>query len=135
MGVVMGLFWWWPFGKVPEVSANRLDAMRAQAPALPQLLDVRAPNEWRSGHIAGAINVPITEFGSSIAGLKLDPKRPIVAICRSAHRSIPAVRLLRQHGFDDACQLQGGMLAWVKAGLAVEGEGAAPLPPAGGATP
>ena len=131
----MGLFWWWPFGKVPEVSASQLDALRGQRGALPQLVDVRTPSEWQSGHIAGAVNVPITEFGSRIAGLKLDPKRPIVAICRSAHRSIPAVRLLRQHGFDDVCQLQGGMLAWLKAGLAVEGDGTAPAPPAGGAKP
>jgi rhodanese-related sulfurtransferase len=135
MGVVMGLFWWWPFGKVPEVPASELDTMRGKDRTRPQLVDVRAPTEWRSGHIAGAINVPITELGSRITGLKLDPKRPIVAICRSAHRSIPAVRLLRQHGFDDVCQLQGGMIAWVKAGLAVEGERAAPLPPAGGAMP
>jgi rhodanese-related sulfurtransferase len=126
MGVVMGLFWWWPFGKVPELSASQLDALRRQRGALPQLVDVRSPQEWQSGHLAGAVNVPITEFGSRIAGLKLDPKRPIVAICRSAHRSIPAVRLLRQHGFDNACQLQGGMLAWLKAGLAVEAGGVAP---------
>jgi AhpD family alkylhydroperoxidase len=118
-------FWWWPFGKVPEVSAHQLDAMLGADSSLPQLVDVRTSHEWVSGHIAGAIHVPITELGSRIAGLKLDPKRPIVAICRSAHRSIPAVRLLRQHGFDSACQLRGGMLAWAKAGLAVEGDGVA----------
>jgi len=117
----MGVFWWWPFGKVAEVSASQLDAMRKRGPR-PQLVDVRTPNEWVSGHIAGAVHVPITELGSRIDVLKLDPKRPIVAICRSAHRSVPAVRLLRQHGFDSACQLQGGMLAWLKAGLAVEVE-------------
>ena len=128
-------FWWWPFGKVPELSAHQLDAMLGPGSALPQLVDVRTSNEWVTGHIAGAINVPISELGSRIDGLKLEPKRPIVAICRSAHRSIPAVRLLRQHGFDNACQLQGGMLAWLKAGLAVEGDGAARRPPAGGARP
>ena len=130
----MGLFWWWPFGKVPEIAASRLDAMRRRGPR-PQLVDVRTPAEWGSGHIAGAISAPITELGSRIAGLNLDPKRPIVAICRSAHRSVPAVRLLRQHGFDNACQLQGGMLAWLKAGLAVEADSTAPPPPAGGARP
>ena len=86
--------------------------MRKGVSAPPQLIDVRTSTEWRSGHIAGAIHVPITELGAGIAGLKLDRDAPIVAICRAAHRSIPAVRLLREHGFGNACQLQGGMLAW-----------------------
>ena len=65
----MGLFWWWPFGKVPELSASQLDALRRQRDALPQLVDVRTPSEWQSGHIAGAVNAPITELGLRIAGL------------------------------------------------------------------
>jgi rhodanese-related sulfurtransferase len=40
----------------------------------------------------------------------------VVAICLTAHRSIPAVRLLRENGFE-ARQLQGGMLAWRAAQL------------------
>lgn len=118
----MGLFWWLPFGKVPEISAARLDKMRLEGAARPQLVDVRTGAEWRSGHIAGAIHVPVSELGSRIAHLQLDGTRPIVVICRSAHRSIPAVRLLQRHGFRDACQLQGGMLAWRQAALPVEGE-------------
>lgn len=116
----MDLFWWWPFGKVPEVSASRLLEMLRQDDAMPQLIDVREPHEWRSGHIAGAVNVPITQFGSRIAEVQLDPQRPIIAICRSAHRSIPAVRQLRKQGFNNVSQLQGGMLAWWKADLPCE---------------
>ena len=66
--------------------------------------------------------MPISELGSRIDSLNLDGTRPIVAICRAAHRSVPAVRLLRAHGFGDACQLQGGMIAWRKAELPVEGQ-------------
>ena len=124
----MGLFWWLPFGKVPEISATKLDTMRKDGAVRPQIIDVRTSAEWRSGHIAGAIHVPITEFGSRIDSLQLDRTRPIVAICRSAHRSIPAVRLLQRHGFRNACQLQGGMLAWRQAELPVEGDDS-PDPP------
>ena len=128
----MGLFWWLPFGKVPEISPTKLDTMRKDGAARPQIIDVRTSAEWRSGHIAGAIHVPITEFGSRIDSLQLDGTRPIVAICRSAHRSIPAVRLLQQHGFRNACQLQGGMLAWRQAELPVEGDDSSdpPMQPA-----
>lgn len=46
--------------------------------------------------------------------LKLNPDKLIIAICRSAHRSIPAVRLLREQGYRKTYQLEGGMLAWEK---------------------
>ena len=69
------------------------------------------PDELVSGHVRGAVNVPVTALASRLDALKLDPTRPVVAICLTAHRSVPAVRLLRQRGFD-ALQLVGGMIAW-----------------------
>ncbi len=122
--VAMKLLWWWPFGTVPEISAAQLDSMSTGGAAAAQIIDVRTGNEWRAGHIAGAIHVPISELGARLPGLHLDGTRPIVAVCRSAHRSIPAVRLLRRYGFTGACQLQGGMLAWKQHGLPVaDGDG------------
>ena len=118
----MRLPWWLPFGKVAEISPQKLDSMRREGSARPQIIDVRTKTEWQSGHIAGAVHVPITELGARIDRLQLDRTRPVVAICRAAHRSIPAVRLLQQHGFRNACQLQGGMLAWRQVGLPVESE-------------
>jgi len=88
----------------------------------PQILDVRTEREWRASRIEGAFNAPITSLHATLQGLDLEPQHPVVAICLSAHRSIPAVRALRDAGFSDVCQLRGGMLAWWKAGLpAVEG--------------
>ncbi len=112
------LLWWLPFGGVPEIDAQELNA-RPQGSAAPQIVDVRTPGEWRDSHIEGAINVPVTELKARLASLALDRSRPVVAICRSAHRSIPAVRLLRANGYD-ACQLRQGMQAWWRAGLPVE---------------
>lgn len=112
------LFWWLPFGGVPEIDAQELER-RFRDRRVPQLIDVRTPGEWRESHIAGAVNAPITELKSLLASLSLDRNRPVVAICRSAHRSIPAVRLLRAEGFD-ACQLRQGMQAWWRAGLPVD---------------
>lgn len=102
--------WWLPFGRVPEVAARDLSA-QLSAGSPPQLLDVRTAVEYGAGHIAGAVNVPVTALASRLDALPLDRSRPVVAICLSAHRSPPAVRLLRGHGFD-AAQLAGGMLAW-----------------------
>jgi rhodanese-related sulfurtransferase len=111
----MGLPWWFPFGAVPEVTATELAASLGSKTS-PLLLDVRSPLEFAGGHIEGAMNVPVTGFPEALADLALQPDRAVVAICLTAHRSTPAVRLLRRRGLD-ARQLAGGMLAWRAAGL------------------
>lgn len=115
--------WWLPFGAVPELAAREL-AVTLGGAGTPVLLDVRTTAEFEAGHIEGAINVPVTSLAASLPQLQLDPARPVVAICLTAHRSIPAVRLLRGHGLD-ARQLKGGMLAWRAAGLPESGRPAA----------
>jgi rhodanese-related sulfurtransferase len=107
--------WWLPFGSVPELRAPALfQALQGLVP--PQLVDVRTSNEFAAGHIEGALHVPINELARRLPELELDPGRPVVAICLTAHRSIPAVRLIRGHGLE-ARQLAGGMLAWRASGL------------------
>jgi len=111
----MRLHWWLPFGQVPESPARELaEALQRSAP--PLFLDVRTAGEFAAGHVEGAVNLPITELAHRLPELELDPGRPVVAICLTAHRSIPAVRLLRGHGLQ-ARQLAGGMRAWRAAGL------------------
>jgi rhodanese-related sulfurtransferase len=103
---------------VPEISAKDLHA-KLTSGSEPQILDVRTHHEWRASRIKGAVNAPITSLRTRLEDLNLEPRRPVVAICLSAHRSIPAVRALREMGFVDVCQLQGGMRAWWKAELPV----------------
>ena len=125
----MSLFWWIPFGKVPEMPADQIEKMRQDSGTALQILDVRTGLEWKASHIPGAINVPITEFNARLKALQLDKSRPVIAICLSAHRSIPAVRKLRQQGFKQAYQLRGGMLSWWHAKLPVTGDGSEPAKP------
>jgi rhodanese-related sulfurtransferase len=104
-------FWWLPVGRVPDISATELNMRLAGSTSL-QIIDVRSGTEWRRSHIPGAVNVPIHALKHRLAALQLDAQKPIIAICLSAHRSIPAVRLLEEQGFKNAVQLKGGMLAW-----------------------
>lgn len=118
----MALPWWLPFGAVPEIPPRKLAGDLAVDPA-PQVLDVRTGPEFRRGHVAGAIWVPIDALPRRLPALGLERGRPVVAICLTAHRSIPAVRLLRRAGFE-AAQLAGGMLAWRAAGFPeISGDG------------
>lgn len=111
----MRLPWWFPFGSVPEIAPADLSARLKQKP-WPQLVDVRTAAEFAAGHVRGAVNVPVTSLSSRLATLGLDRERPVYAICLTAHRSPPAVRLLRERGFE-AAQLAGGMVAWRASGL------------------
>lgn len=114
----MRLFDWLPLGSVPEIDAQALEQQLRDG-AAPQIIDVRTELEWKLSRIAGAVCVPVTQLEARLASLALDKSRPVIAICRSAHRSIPAVRLLRAKGFD-AYQLRKGMQAWWSAGLDVQ---------------
>ncbi len=105
-------FWWLPMGPVPEVSAEDLKREISRTRARPQLLDVRTDAEYRQGAIKGAVLMPISSLKGRVQQLPFDRSKPVVAICRSAHRSIPAVRILHNAGFADVRQLSGGMLAW-----------------------
>ena len=106
----MTLPWWLPLGAVPEIPPRQLAGDLANVPG-PQVVDVRTGAEFVRGHVRGAISVPISELPRRLEALGLDRGRRVVAVCLTAHRSIPAVRLLRRAGFD-AVQLAGGMLAW-----------------------
>ena len=93
---------------------NALDASKVQAER--EFVDVREDDEWQAGHIDGARHIPLRELSGRVAEL---PKgRPIVAVCRSGSRSAAAVRGLRQLGYD-AENLDVGVTAWTKAGLAL----------------
>lgn len=111
----MRLPWWLPLGSVPEIDARELAQRLKSEPDL-QLLDVRSANEYASGHIPGARSVPIQSFRQTYSDLGLDPGQPVMVVCLSSHRSLPAVRLLNDDGYD-SYQLANGMNAWLREGL------------------
>ena len=75
----------------------------------PLLIDVRQPDEYRNGHIAGAKLIPLGELKRNIK--KLSQNKEIVVVCASGNRSRTATRILVDAGFD-ATNVKGGMLSW-----------------------
>ncbi len=112
---------WLPFGAVPEIHARNLAARLADEGESPLLLDVRTTTEHARSRIPGARSVPIHTLAARMDALALSPGDEVVVICLSAHRSIPAVRLLRERGVE-AVQLEGGMRAWWSAALPTESD-------------
>jgi rhodanese-related sulfurtransferase len=73
------------------------------------LLDVRTREEFASGHVPGATNIPVQELGARLGELK-PAKQTIVVYCRSGGRSASAASVLRQAGYT-VCDL-GAMSNW-----------------------
>lgn len=87
------------------------------------VLDVRPPEEYRAGHIPGALSIPVGELH---ARLKELPKgREVVAYCRGPYcvMAVDAVELLRTKGFT-AHRMEHGVIDWRARGWRVAGEGA-----------
>lgn len=83
------------------------------------VLDVRPSEEYRAGHIPGALSIPLSELKQRLAGL---PKnREIVAYCRGPYcvMAIEAVELLRKKGFK-AHRMEQGVADWRARGWRIE---------------
>lgn len=63
-----------------------------------QIIDVRTPSEFASGHLKGAINLPLQTLGNNLSKIKKD--KPVITCCASGMRSSAAKRLLKSNGFD-----------------------------------
>ena len=74
------------------------------------LIDVREPYEFASGHVKGAMNIPLGTLPSKLGGL--DPAAETYVICQSGHRSASAVRRLAGAGFARPINVKGGTSAW-----------------------
>ncbi|MCP4127641.1 MAG: metalloregulator ArsR/SmtB family transcription factor [Gammaproteobacteria bacterium] len=83
------------------------------------VLDVRPPEEYASGHLSGAINIPLDELEKHLD--ELDPDHEVVAYCRGPHcvLAYDAVLRLREKGIN-ARRLDGGLPEWRLEGLPVE---------------
>ncbi len=95
-----------------EYKARFLDGKEAH-----QLIDVRTPEEFATGHIPGAVNINLKNLGRNMDRLPRD--RPIVLYCRSGARSANAASMLRQAGFTDIYDL-GGIISWAASGYPVK---------------
>ena len=62
------------------------------------IVDVRTPEEFRGGHVAGSINIPLDRLQDQLR--KIDKSKPVIACCRSGARSGMAVDVLKRAGFD-----------------------------------
>ncbi len=74
------------------------------------LVDVREPREFVTGHLEGAINIPVAVLQQRLA--EIAPQASPVFICRSGSRSLAACAIALRAGIAAPAHLEGGLLAW-----------------------
>ncbi|HEX7706438.1 MAG TPA: rhodanese-like domain-containing protein [Thermoanaerobaculia bacterium] len=94
------------------ITAEDLNQRLQASGEAPLVVDVREPDEFEKGHIAGAILAPLGNVEQNLSGVPKD--REIILVCRSGRRSGIAAERLTARGYTDLTNMQGGMLAWEK---------------------
>jgi len=104
---------------VRQISVGELHDLIRREEEL-QVLDVRRPAEYQSGHVPRAIAEPLSNLTENVSDLSMDPAKPTAVICAGGYRSSAAASLLEKHGFTNLINVMGGTSAWVNAGYPVE---------------
>ncbi len=114
-----GLLVWFAYSK-GWILANFTSVTPQQAVTLLEnddnvtLLDVRTPEEFRSGHLRDATLIPLGKLEANLNKLAPFKNRKILVYCRSGNRSVAASRILEKHGFTPL-NVKEGIIGLVRA--------------------
>jgi glyoxylase-like metal-dependent hydrolase (beta-lactamase superfamily II)/rhodanese-related sulfurtransferase len=97
----------------PQVREVTVEEVRKR-PSEVVVVDVREPEEFATGHIPDAVNLPQADLASRLDAIPHD--RPVFVICQGGFRSLRAAQFLGQRGFLNVASVQGGTEAWRAAG-------------------
>ena len=101
-------------GRTPQIAPRELQRQLTGGNR-PQVFDVRTDDEWRDGHLPGALHIMGGYLPERIGDVPRD--RPLVVMCGSGYRSTIAASVLERAGLSAVTNLTGGMKAWTDAGL------------------
>jgi len=103
--------------QVPEVSAQQVNELLKNNGKSPILLDVRESDEWRQGHLEGALPLPRGFLEIKVESVVPDKNAPIVAYCAGGVRSLLAAKAMKEMGYQNVSSMAGGYGAWKNGGF------------------
>ena len=83
------------------------------------LIDVRTPQEYQQGHIENSKNINIAGDSFKEEIQKLDKSQPVYVYCKVGGRSAKAASMLKEMGFEEVYDLEGGIRNWESSGMEV----------------
>jgi len=75
-------------------------------------VDVREAKDFRTGHVAGSLNIPFSKFKDSQKDLEKYRGKPIILICKYGQTTGPAGKMLVSAGFPNVYRMTGGITEW-----------------------
>jgi rhodanese-related sulfurtransferase len=117
IAVISGLALLLPGLRPAGKRASTLQVTQMMNRAKTIVVDVRTPEEFATGHLRDAKNIPLADLPSRIGELDKSKAKGVVVVCQSGPRADKAVKLLQNAGFEDVVSLDGGLVAWKAAGL------------------
>jgi rhodanese-related sulfurtransferase len=97
---------------IPEID---IETFAARREAGDPVLDVREPDEYAHGHVAGAVLIPLGQLAARIDEV---PAGRVLVICHLGGRSMQAAQMLAPKGHD-VTNVAGGTTAWIESGREV----------------
>jgi sulfur-carrier protein adenylyltransferase/sulfurtransferase len=101
---------------VPELSPTEVK-QKLDRGETPVLLDVREKEEYRDGHLEGALSLPRGFLEIRVEEAVPDRSTAIIAYCAGGTRSLIAARTLREMGYENVTSMSEGFTGWKNAGL------------------
>ncbi|MCX6536403.1 MAG: rhodanese-like domain-containing protein [Actinobacteria bacterium] len=96
---------------IDEISVKELTTLVENGSLV---IDVREPDEYESGHIRGAILVPLSTVLSNTSEFESD--ETVYVVCRSGGRSMQACEMLHDVGISNVVNVAGGTMGWISLG-------------------
>jgi rhodanese-related sulfurtransferase len=84
------------------------------------LIDVRTPQEFNEGHIAGAVNMDFYGDNFEAQINSIDKSKTVLVYCKSGNRSGKAASIMAKQNFTRVFDLSGGITNWIALGKSVE---------------
>jgi rhodanese-related sulfurtransferase len=103
--------------QTPAMTAAEVVARQGK-PDAPLVVDVRPNGEYKTGHVAGAVNIPYDKMEKHLDQLT-QAKNGVVLYCTLGHRTRQAEQTLIEHDLTNVFHLEGGLPAWRQAGYPV----------------
>jgi sulfur-carrier protein adenylyltransferase/sulfurtransferase len=103
--------------EIPEVTAQQVNELLKNNGKSPLVLDVRESDEWRQGHLEGALPLPRGFLEIKIESAIPDKNSPIIAYCAGGVRSLLAAKVMKEMGYQNVSSMSGGYAAWKNGGF------------------
>jgi adenylyltransferase/sulfurtransferase len=103
--------------EIPEVTAQQVNELLKNNGKSPVMLDVRESDEWRQGHLDGAIPLPRGFLEIKVETTIPDKSTPIIAYCAGGVRSLLAAKAMKEMGYQNVSSMSGGYAAWKNGGF------------------